>query len=878
MKEHQMRFVLTAGSCLLLALAAPGWGQEAPEPIGPPLRLAQNADETAGKVALNATYSRTAFYRKEENAVLKIQVANNTGQPLRESALRVSGEKFLEQTKTVPALANGQSVFMELPVDTSLRPGRYDIAVKLEDGHHKPLGEELELEVVIVPRALPQRIPVILWGTPDSNAKAKRLGFTGSLIRPIDHEFVWHNGSAKGAMPEDKILSNRQRLDRLTAMNMDALLRLNPGHYLAPRQAGTQSAHPEYNRLRRDGKRHSNTNGLFPRIQQFHRDVGEAVAKSFGDFPVFKGALVNGEVRDKTSLSFHEIDRAAYRAFSGKEIPALAQSTRGVGYQKLADFPASRIVADDHDILQYYRWFWKQGDGWNNLNGLVAQGIKSTGRDDIFTWIDPAVRVPSVYGSGGKVDFINQWTYTYPDPLKVELATQELLAMAQGQPGQKVMSMTQAIWYRSGTTEAPVPGKETDWEKKTPDAKYISAAPDHLSEALWLKLSQPIQAIAYHGWGSLGPELGYRQSAYTTTNTELQKRLAQGVKEIVEPLGPTLLQVPAEPTEVAFLESFTSQMLAGRGTYGWGVGWGTESYLIARYAGLQPEIIYDEAVQQKGLDQYKVLFLMDCDVLSQSVAQEIRKFQNRGGIVIGDERLAPGIEPDILLRSMERGEPAPTKQLRLEKASQLREELDELYRLPFVSSNRDVLLSRRRFGSSEYLFAINDSRTFGDYVGQHGKVMEKGLPASTRVTLARPAGHVYDLMQQKAVTTQGGNEIGFDVNLSGGGGTVFLITDEPVGPLTAQVPGTARLDSRLEAAVQLNGQSGQPLAAVVPMQVRLLDPRNREAEGSGYYGAANGRLQVAFDLAPNDLPGRWRLKITERITGQKLVRELIVTP
>ena len=105
---------------------------------------------------------------------LKIQITNNTGQPLRASALRVSGEKFLQQTKMVPPLANGQSVFVELPVDTSLRPGRYDIAVKLEDGQQKLPGEELKLEVVIVPRALPQRIPVILWGTPDSNAKAKR--------------------------------------------------------------------------------------------------------------------------------------------------------------------------------------------------------------------------------------------------------------------------------------------------------------------------------------------------------------------------------------------------------------------------------------------------------------------------------------------------------------------------------------------------------------------------------------------------------------------------------------------------------------------------------------------------------------------------------
>ncbi len=189
MKEHHMRPLLIAVSCLALFQPAPGQAQETPDDSTDAPPQTQNVAAAAGKVALNAAYSRTAFYRKEENAALKIQVANHTGQALPASSLHVTGEKFLQQTKKMPPLAGGQSVLVELPVDTSLRPGRYDIALRLEDSAQKTVGEELKLEVVIVPRAL-QRIPVILWGTPDSNAKAKRLGFTGSLIRPIDHEFV----------------------------------------------------------------------------------------------------------------------------------------------------------------------------------------------------------------------------------------------------------------------------------------------------------------------------------------------------------------------------------------------------------------------------------------------------------------------------------------------------------------------------------------------------------------------------------------------------------------------------------------------------------------------------------------------------------------
>src|SRR5690606_39090831 len=100
-------------------------------------------------------------------------------------------------------------------------------------------------------------------------------------------------------------------------------------------------------------------------------------------------------------------------------------SSRGVSYKGLSNFPSNRIVPDDHPILKYYKWFWRDGDGWNILHIKLHDGLKSTGRTDLYTWYDPAVRVPSIYGSGGKVDYLNQWTYTYPDPLKVGLATDE---------------------------------------------------------------------------------------------------------------------------------------------------------------------------------------------------------------------------------------------------------------------------------------------------------------------------------------------------------------------------------------------------------------------------------------------------------------------
>src|SRR5690606_22104961 len=143
-----------------------------------------------------------------------------------------------------------------------------------------------------------------------------------------------------------------------------------------------------------------------------------------------------------------------------------------------------------------------------------------------------------------------------------------------------------------------------------------------------------------------------------------------------------------------------------------------------------PQIIYDETIDQKGLDQYKVLFLTDCDVLTQSVADAIHTFQRRGGIVIGDDHLARAIQPDILLSTYKRSAVADQdKAALLKEAARLRTQLDAFYQRAVESSNPEVIVRRRRFDNSDYIFVANDHRTYGDYVGQYKLVMEKGLPS-----------------------------------------------------------------------------------------------------------------------------------------------------
>jgi hypothetical protein len=819
----------------------------------------------SGKVQVGLQGGRTAFERMEEKASLQINIGNETPSALQGTSLLVNIPGVGEQRHTLPTVAAGQSVVVSVPVNTSLRPESYNGTVTVLDAAQKPLGEAVPVTMTIVSRILPNRMPVILWGSGNMN-DLKDIGFTHQIVYPANDGHIFRNGVEGGALAQKSEESFRQRLDQMFALQLRGVGTLRPGRYLGDSET--------YRRVDRTGKIYTrkNVNGLFPRVQEFSSEVGRAVAKSFANDPALDSALIHTEIRDSTQPSFHEIDKKAYRDFSGEEIPAEVTHARGYNYRNLTDFPANRVVPDDHRLLKYYRWFWREGDGWNKLNSLVSDGLKTAGKDRFWTFSDPAVRVPSIYGGSGNVDYLSQWTYTYPDPLKIGLAGDELFAMAGGREGQGVMNMTQIIWYRTQTTNNPVPGKAQEWEK--PEAKFISIAPDHLSEALWIKLSRPVRGIMYHGWGSL---TGAAHAGYKLTNPQTRLRMTELMRNIVQPLGPTLLQVPDRKTDVAFLESFSSQILAGRGTYGWGGGWGADSYLIASYAGLQPDIVYDETITGKGLDGYKVLFLMHCDVLTQSVVDKIKAFQRGGGLVVGDEFLTPEIFPDVLISSVRRGAPDETKKLHQEKAAELKALLKGYYEARLQSENPEVLVRSRPYGNAEYVFAINDHRTYGDYVGQYKKVMEKGLPSQSRVSIERSSGFVYDLTKQRAVSANNvGDKLQFAVDLGGGEGSLFLVTDKAAGALQVNTAAEVARGQKLAVTVQLNATDGQPLQAVVPLEVTIRDPQGRVAEQSGYYGAANGKLALTLDIAPNDAPGHWQIEVSERLRGQKTTANFVV--
>lgn len=820
---------------------------------------------------------RSVFVRMEKNVSVAVNLSNDTPETLTggQAQVEFGGKK---QAVKLPDLPPNAEQSIPVPVDTSVRPGSYSLKVAASgSAGARKLQVAKEIPITIVPRELPNQMPVVMWGGGDIE-HLKAIGFTHQLISLASEGLIWDAGKPVPSMPPDVIASQGRVLDDLLKAGLHGAVYTYPGTWVT----GDAKRKEQYNRVDRTGKVREEPNvcGNFPVVRQFCYNVGSSIAQTFGQYPALNGALIHSEVRDGSNLCFHDFDKAAFRQAAGYDIPAEIESKGGLSYKRIPNFPRNRVIKDDDHYLTFYTWFWKNGDGWNPLHSEVHRGLKSTGRKDLWTFFDPAVRVPDVWGSGGDVDVISQWTYSYPDPIKIGEATDELFAMAEGKPGQQVMKMTQVIWYRSQTAPKPPddPAKWTAWEKALPQGAFLTIAPDHMREAFWSKISRPIRGIMYHGWQSL-VDTG-ATTGYVFTNPATAPVLTELTHTVVQPLGPTLLQVPDRQADVAMLESFASQMFAGRGSYGWSGSWEADMHLILQWAHLQPKILFDETVVRDGLDNYKVLVMPNCDVLTESVAAKVKAFQKRGGIVVADENLCPAIIPDILVPAYKRtGKPDVDKTALQALATGLRQELDPFYTRYADTPNTDLVLRFRQYRDSDYLFALNDKRTFGDYVGQHGLVMEKGLPNAGIVLVRRKGANVYDLVQHAAVPTKPTPDgLQFDVNLGPGDGRLFLLTSQRLGGLQVQAPPKAKLGTPVTVSITVSDLKGVPMAAVIPVQLQVLDPQGQAAEFSGYYGVKDGKLSLRLDLAANDPPGQWTIKAKELASGLTATDRLAVAP
>ena len=214
-------------------------------------------------------------------------------------------------------------------------------------------------------------------------------------------------------------------------------------------------------------------------------------------------------------------------------------------------------------------------------------------------------------------------------------------------------------------------------------------------------------------------------------------------------------------------------------------------------------------------------------MLTKKTFDALVAFQNKGGLIVGDVNLVPGILPDIPVVGFKRTwkDGAADNRALHEGAARLKADLAPFYRPPADSDNEHIVTFVRTYRKADYVFAINDKREFGDYVGQWKMVMERGVPNEGRVTVRRTAGAVYDLVRHESVpfSVLPNGETEIPVRYDTNDGKVLLLVDKPLGGLKFRakpVDGGARVgvisrDRDVMIPIKVVSATGKPFYGVV---------------------------------------------------------------
>lgn len=801
---------------------------------------------------------RGAFIRGEKDKKLYFNL-HSRKQSVKDLKITVSSPCGFKQEFTADAVEPEKPVEFALDVNTTLLPGDYAFDAVVSDASGKVLTKN-KLEYYIAEGKTPN-FPLMMWGV-DIPERLKNAGFTHT-----NTTFTPNSGEYSPA----GLISAINRLDKSLKNGIWLWERIGPKYRFITQK--------RFLRTNKAGKTWNALEASNPEVVAEYTRVAVDTAKSLGEHPAWTGVLSNSEIRGNSGLSWGGQEPENFRKEAGFAIPKGITGRSPMPHNLIDDFPWDRVIKRDSPEMIFYRWVWKKGDGWNPLHTAITEAYHSViKRDNFLTFYDPVTRVPPLWGSGGRVDAINQWTYTNPDPIKIGQATDEVIAMADGVPGQKVYSMTQAIWYRSATA----PKNETvanppEWLKYEPNGSYISIPEDALSIALWSKISRRLDGIMYHGSGSLltrGIDGGYRM-----TDRRAAKRLAKLNKEVLLPLGPILPKVPERPAEVAILESFASALYAPKHfSSGWSRNWVADIHLALAWANIPANVFYEEhLLDEKFLKNLKVLVLPGMEVVDEVILEKLRELRKKGVILVGDEFTAPAIMLDARVQSVRRDSRDPLKSKKDLQAlgEKIRKVIAGSYPAPVKTTSNDLVVRRRGCDKADYVFILNDKRTFGDYLGQWKRVLEKGEPLSGTVTVQHPAAAAYDLVKHKQIALkQRKKAVSFDVDLAGGDGTLVLLLEKPIASLAINNAEPLEKGKDFVLKISVLDASGKAVQACLPLEVTLSDAQGRRLPGSGYHAAVNGVLELK-EIAAANLQGNTVTVTAKCLASGKVVSKKI---
>jgi hypothetical protein len=810
--------------------------------------------------------TRRHVYERGEKATLQIT--------LDDGADAVSfdiGGRFPQTARPQVGAGRNNAPLASYSIDTTLlRSGDYEVSAQPMRGG-QPMSAPQNFVFTIAPARNPQRFPLWSWSTPDVYNLPwwKARGFNGFRLP-----------SVSDPAPDHRVGRTDLTLEEGTRLGFDVGVTLNP----------LKSSELTKN-ARSDGR----DSKLYPRnpiIEEHARKTTDSWMKRFGEYPSMRFSLISSEyqVPPLSSILWEDLVRTEL-GLKPEEFPKQEWFPKEKNvYLDVSKLPASLkpkngIIEDDNAAYRYLQWWWQRGHGTSTMNEEIAKVVK-TYRPDAITWHDP-YRLAPVRKSHSGLDMVSTWTYGHPDIKNLAYTT--VLQAAARPENQKVMQ-TISLWIYARYV-VPIKNSTADLQNDYAgqDVNFMQG-PDYTREAMWLVMSQRPDVLGFFYTGAKSPD--FTQLDTTNTSPTTFDAIGEVSRALIEPYGPAILKTKRERAKVAVLMSASALWFNGSR------GWINEEILpftsLLMMNHIPFEIVLDDDIMEGRLNQYDALVIPRGEVLLRGVHQRISDFARAGKKVIIDRSVAaeiPGAQKtdfNFAFRKLVDGtELARGKAITAEEYRTRTEKFaDELKPLVAglqgvaTAGSKRVVTNTLQSGDVQYVFAVNDEKTYGPRFGQHRLFQELGVVQKADLQIAGAASKtIYDALERREVkpTVTNAQAI-IKTTLPAAQGKLFAVLPEKIGKVEVTLPQQAERGQKVDLRVRVLGASGKPIVGAIPLNIQVLDANGRSTEYSRFATTEADGAGFTMPIIPavNDQAGTWSISVTDWLSNQQSQQDLVV--
>jgi len=645
-------------------------------------------------------------------------------------------------------------------------------------------------------------------------------------------------------------------------------------------------------------------NPWHPAVEAARAALNDRFFGALGDHPAVRVAFYNTEVVD--DLWLDNQNRAG-----------LDLTRQKLGFTRdekgSATYLRPGVIADDARLYRYQRYVFQEGNGLAYANRRTAEDIKRR-RPDVLALTDPyrAVAYGNLFPG---LDLVGTWTYTNNDP-KLMLYIETMRALTRGTAQQPLQTVT-LLNYPGTLAPRAVTGDSStrQWFAENPQhAGWVLMGPDRCKEVSWIILSRAPKILGYYFSSACDPQKYGKPEDQFRVPHATSDAIKELSDRVFQPYGGMLTRLDVARRRLAVLSSQASRLHGSGHTAGYPNEQIYGLYSLLAMNHLDGDVLFDEHVATGALKDYQVLFMPYCEAITETMFAEIRRFQERGGLVVADPFLGadlPGalkVDFDLSYRKKVNADAIASGAMFAAWDDHLNPKTAALAEAKGVTAEDDQRImesyARRLAGQLAgkvtpavaldtpkalvnvlekhgvtYLVLVNDNRTYDERTGQYKAIMEKLLPQTVTVTLREWTGPLfaYDLLERKPLPAEKRSDgLSLKAELGTLGGTILALYPVQPSALHIAVPEAVNRGDKAVLTVSLLDPAGGALPGLQPLRVTVTDPKGADSEYSGYYCAEKGTLSLPFAPALNDEVGAWKLAVADLTAGLTAERALTV--